>query len=451
MVVHWGVRAWHKNLDEMVFDPEYPQAFPARRPTDLMGRIRVRLRAEDHSLVAYGFGGQRFVFPVSEIGSVRTAGSYRTGRRTRSQALLIFDKEQRILLRAPGLWETYGEVTRVCKAAGAPLPSHVTGLAFTGSRTRYGNRGAGRARQRQAVRAKQKLPLYRKAPGYRRLRVTARGTTLRVLAAIALLLAAIAAAVTVGLLPALFLPGWVGKVRVMIGIAGAGLGLAAGIWVFGAITQWVADGLRWAVASFQAAGIAPLGRFFRRRESSGYWSAVLTSGLMVLVPLLVIFGPGTAIVSGIHGVSDSRLVAGLRANGVRTRGSLIDVPEYSTDSNGNTTVTDVATLSFRAEGQNYQVTDPSIGGRPLPLNAADPAGTDVPLTVVYDSDDPGTAAAEQQMTGSVWHGAPTANVIVGILFTLLLPPVIWAAVVRLRRRKWLRNADLLDDLATAAD
>lgn len=43
--------------------------------------------------------------------------------------------------------------------------------------------------------------------------------------------------------------------------------------------------------------------------------------------------------------------------------------------------------------------------------------------------------------------APTANVIVGIVFTLVLPLLIWRVVVRLRRRKWLRNAGMLDDFA----
>ncbi len=71
------------------------------------------------------------------------------------------------------------------------------------------------------------------------------------------------------------------------------------------------------------------------------------------------------------------------------------------------------------------------------------------MTVVYLPGDPGTAAAQQQITGSVWHGAPTANLIVGALFTLALPPLIWALVLRVRRRRWLRNADLVDDFATA--
>jgi hypothetical protein len=182
-LAHWGTRALHKNLDETVYDLGHPQAFPAQRSTDLMGRLRVRLRAEDHAIVAYGFGGQRIEIPSSEIGAVRTVRAYRTG----------------------------------------------------------------------------------------------------------------------------------------------------------------------------------------------------------------------------------------------------------------------AALAFQAYGQNWQDTDPSIGGRPLPLDSGDPMDTHEPVTVVYDRSDPNTAAALRQITGSVWHGAPTANVIVGIIFTLALPLLSWHVVVRLRRRKWLRNAEIFDD------
>jgi hypothetical protein len=82
-----------------------------------------------------------------------------------------------------------------------------------------------------------------------------------------------------------------------------------------------------------------------------------------------------AIASGVHGVSDSHLVAELRAQGVSAQGFLIDVPDYETDDNGNTTVTDVSTLSFKPDGQSWETDDPSIGGRPLPLDSVDPEGT----------------------------------------------------------------------------
>src|SRR5215469_9373076 len=91
---HWGARVLKRGLDESVGDPEHPQAVPASCPTDLMGRIRVRLRAEGGAIVAYGFG-QRIEIPASEISAVRTVQVYRTrpGGMGRSQALLVFDKQ----------------------------------------------------------------------------------------------------------------------------------------------------------------------------------------------------------------------------------------------------------------------------------------------------------------------------------------------------------------------
>jgi hypothetical protein len=58
-VAHWWSREWRNDIDDLVPDPEHPQAFPSKYPMDLMGRIRVKLCAEDGNLVAYGFGGQR--------------------------------------------------------------------------------------------------------------------------------------------------------------------------------------------------------------------------------------------------------------------------------------------------------------------------------------------------------------------------------------------------------
>jgi hypothetical protein len=207
------------------------------------------------------------------------------------------------------------------------------------------------------------------------------------------------------------------------------------------------DGLRWAIASIEARALAPAERFFRRSKESDKRSGLGTAAMVLGVPALVIWGPGVAIVSGVHGVSDSHLVAELRAQGVSTPGFLIDVPDSETDGNGNTTITDVSTLSFKPDGQDWETDDPAIGGRPLPLDSADPEGTSEPLTVVYLPGDPDTAAAAQQLTGSVWHGAPTANVITGAVLTAALPLLLWRTIRRVRRRRWLRNADLLNDLA----
>ncbi len=118
------------------------------------------------------------------------------------------------------------------------------------------------------------------------------------------------------------------------------------------------------------------------------------------------------------------------------------MPRYSTDDQGNTTETDVPTLSFLTN----HTADPSIGGRPLALDASDPVDTDEPETVVYLPSHPDVAAAKQQITGSVWHGAPTANLISGGLFTLALPPLIWFLVLRVRRLRWRRAKEFVDDL-----
>ena len=166
--------------------------------------------------------------------------------------------------------------------------------------------------------------------------------------------------------------------------------------------------------------MAPPGRFFRRREPSARWAVLRTVGLVGLIVAMVGWGPGVGIASLTHGLRDSSLVAELRAHGVAAPGLLVDVPRYSTDSDGNTTETDVPTLSFLGQ----EVTDPSIGGRPLPLDSGDPVGTRQPVTVVFLPLNFSTAAARQQITGSVWHGAPTANMISASLLTLALPVAV---------------------------
>ncbi len=342
---------------------------------DLLGRIKVRLSAEDRHLVAYGFGGQRVAIPAAEVGAVQVVEAYRTGRRQRTRALLVLDHQHRIMLRAPGQWETYGEVTRVCREAGAPSPAYKPFIPKT----------SGRARRRP--------PLYAKAPGYRRLRTVSRGTSVRVIVAGVLGLAIISGAAIAGTFPARALPGWIGSVRVLLEIIGAVLGAAAGLWLCRAVYHLAPDALRWMAASARAQAVAPARRFFgqergERREHSGNWSRAVTIGLMAPI--------------------DPR------------------------------------------DQQAVQTPDPPIGGRPLPLDASDPGHTQVPVTVVYLPDNLSVAAARQQLTGSVWHGAPTANLIVGIVFTLALPALIFYLVIRVRRERRARNATVIDDFIGAS-
>jgi hypothetical protein len=437
-VTHWDPRAWRGNLDEFIRDPQHPQAFPAERPTDLLGRIRVRLRAEDHHLVAYGFGGQRIAIPAAEIGAVHAVDAYRTGRLNRGQALLVLDRQHRIMLRAAGLWETYGEVAAVCRAAKAPSPAYKAFIPRAGSRSL------------------RRPPLYVKAPGYRRLRTVSRGTVPRVLILGALGLATVSGAAIAGTFPALALPGWTGSVRVLLGIAGAAAAAAAGLWLCLAAYQLALDALRWMAASVQARAVAPARRFFGQGRSerpgrSGAWSRAATVALVALVPALIGWGPGVGVATLANGLSDSRLVATLRAGGASAPGLLIDVPGYSDGANGKVTVTDQAMLQFTPDGQSdpVQAPDPPIGGRPLPLDHADPRGTRVPVTVVYLPGDPLTAAARQQIAGSVWHGAPTANLISGSLLTVALPALIFYLVIRIRRERRARNATVIEDFINA--
>lgn len=431
-LAHWEAREREQNQDLLVLDPKRPQAFPGQCPTDLMGRIRVRLTAEDGNLVAYGFGGQRIVLPPAAVGAVNTVSAFRTGVFTRGRALLVLDHDQRILLRAPGLWETYGEVAAVCQAARLHPPRHLAPTIVNRPRETNGKRH----------RTARQVPRFVKARGYRRLRVSPRGRPLRVLALVVLFALTIGIGVSLGVWPAVALPQWFGAVRTLLGIAGAVAGAAGGIWAGLAIAHLFADALRWGLTSIAVGTLAPPRRFFRRRERAGGWTVLGNFCLVALVPALVYWGPGTGIASLAHGFRDSALVASLRAHGTQARGELIDVQDFSTDDNDNTTVKDVSTLSFR----RWETTDPSIGGRPLPLDANDPLDTRRPLTVVYLPSDPGTAAAAQQLAGSVWHGAPTANLISGGLLTLALPPAGWLLVLAVRRRRWRRAKSLVDDL-----
>lgn len=442
-VAHWGAREWRRNLDDLVPDPAHPRAFPSTYPMDLMGRIRVKLTVEDGNLVGYGFGGQRIVIPASSVGAVYTVEKFRFGRIiAHGRALLILGRDNRVLLRADGLWETYGEVSKVCGAAKVSQVAHL----YPGNWRDY--QYLSRKHSSVTQRTSQAVARFKKAPGYRRLRTRPRGHLFRVLALLILYGLTMGWGGYLGALPAGSLPIWFGAVRTLFGIIGALLGISAGIWVGAAITHVWSDALRWAGASLAAGGLAPARRFFaRRREHAGTWLAAANAGLVALFIALCGWGPGVLIASTLHGLRDSSLVAQLRQDGATTPGTLIDVLKYSTDNNGNTTVTDVPTLEFNVAGVSLRATDPSIGGKPLALDASDPLSTHDPETVVYLPRDPQVAAAEQQITGSVWHGAPTANVISGAIFTLALPPLLLYLVLRLRRLRWRRAKDLVEDLS----
>jgi hypothetical protein len=106
-------------------------------------------------------------------------------------------------------------------------------------------------------------------------------------------------------------------------------------------------------------------------------------------------------------------------------GHVVNVPYYTTDSNGDQVEHDQATLEFSpAGGKEVQVPDPAIAGWTWPMNP------DTVVTIVYDPADPQTAAVRSQITGSAWHGAPTGNVIAGGLAIIAEPFLIWLFVRR---------------------
>jgi hypothetical protein len=276
-------------------DPRHPQAFPAEHAADLLGQIQVRLCAEDGHLVAYGFGGQRVAIPASKIRAVRWLEEYRTPVGSHREALLILGYNNRILLRAGGRWDIYGDVARVCRAAGAPSPTRPWFpppprrqrwySAWTAQTARGMSKATGGVSRIMGDPRKRlppgEPPLLRRAPGYRRLRTRPRTTAARRFALVTLGLATVAGAALAGTLPAQALPQSFGAVRLLLGIAGALLAAAGGGWLFTAVCHVAMDAARWAAASRQAGTMAPPDRFFHRRERSGKWLAVTAAGLIV--------------------------------------------------------------------------------------------------------------------------------------------------------------------------
>ena len=129
-VAHWGSREWRKNMDDLVPDPAHPQAFPfevpdgpdgqdpgqALRRGREPGRVRVRRPA-----------GRA----ARQVGGRRDHGQFvprRAVSRTTPRCSCSTTSEQ-ILLRADGMWETYGEVQKVCHAAKVPSPKHLVTTA----------------------------------------------------------------------------------------------------------------------------------------------------------------------------------------------------------------------------------------------------------------------------------------------------------------------------------
>jgi hypothetical protein len=231
----------------------------------------------------------------------------------------------------------------------------------------------------------------------------------------------------------LVLPGGVGGIRDLIGIALAIGGILGAIWVFYAVRSVLADAMRWAVASVRAGGPAPWGRFWRVETPRTVLGMLVTITIGGAIPLLLVWGPVIAGISLAHGFRDAALVRELRQAGVTTHGTVVNDPYYTTDSDGDVEEHDRAALQFTPAGRPEAITvvDPAIAGVTWPI---DPY---VRVAVVYDPDNPTDAAVYQQITGSVWHGAPTGNVIAGGLALLAEPALIWLFYYRVTaaRRK----------------
>jgi hypothetical protein len=269
-----------------------------------------------------------------------------------------------------------------------------------------------------------------------RLRLRPRSWVPLLLATIVACVVVAAAGALAGVGLSLLLPTGIGGIRDLVGIALGIAGCLGATWLFFALRSLLAGVLSWMVSSVRAGGPAPIGRFLRLEVPDVILGGFVTAALIAAIPLLLVWGMFILADSVNHGLSDATLVSQLRQGGVTAEGRVINVPQYSTGSNGNTIVTPQTTLEFTtSNGQAIQTPDPAIAGWMWAINPA------VSVPIVYEPGDPQVAAVRGQITGSVWHGAPTGNVIGGSLAILAEPVLIWVVVRRFSaaRRKAARE------------
>jgi hypothetical protein len=382
----------------------------------------VRLAAEGTDFVAYGRGGQRIVIPACGIGAVRVSAAYRAGGRRSGPCLAVLDRAGLLLLRAGGVWDERvvrgrkaadrGQVTdtglsAVCESLDIAYPEYLLGAAARRERARW-----------------------RKAPGYRRLRTRSLGLRMALLGLrLALLVCLLLALVLCGLCIALSLrvaaalPRGFGDVTSLIALVLVVASVWATAWFIG-----LARRLRnWAGESLTRRAFAPRDQFLSRGpaqcEMARGWLTVL---MLLASGSLIVWGPVIGLISLAHGLSDQALVTVLRQHGVTAAGTITSDTEYSTDPDGNLAISTTIRLAFRsADGTSVSTPDPRINGWTWPVNQ--PA-----VEVVYDPARPSTAAVAGQLSGSVWRGAPTGNLICGALLTAALVPLISATIRRIR-------------------
>lgn len=406
------------DLSDPEFDPAVPVAYPVTAVTDLMGDMPVRVRAEGQDLVVYGFGNQRGAIPRAKVGAV-VVHSVRDSKGNRTKpALLVFDHQQRLLLRVRGKWGSPG-LDKVCSylRLGAPSVSDTTWRA------------------RRAMLAK-------RADGYQAIRAYPRGYVPALIVGILVTLTVLAWSAVGGVQLALLLPGAIGGARNLIAMALAVACVTAGLWLITYLWRLLVGALRWVVASRRASSPAPLGRFLRVTGTSKWTTVLPTVALVLSVPTLLIWGIVVEGVTISHGFRDQALVSDLRQHGATVTGAVIDVPYETTDSNGNVEWHDQANLQFNtADGTPVQVPDPAIAGWTWPF---DPNG---PVAITYLPGTPDTAAVRAQITGSPWHGAPAGNLVGGAVAILLVPPLAWLSIRRITAARRKARDEAIQNLA----
>jgi hypothetical protein len=374
---------------------------PSEPERDLLGRAPVRLGVEGDLFLGYGFGHQRIAIPRSSVTALGTY-FYPQSRGAPREGLVVLDAEDRMLLKARGVWKA-DALWDFTRKAGLPPP-----------RFRY--RSGGHRR-------------WRRAPGYRRLRTAPRGSWLvSVFAAVALFGSLGFGGGIALLLATQTVPRSFGAVRVLIDIvallAGMAAGLTASVYLLKAadtavkgLARSVARRLGHDVPDTPPAPRSPGSDRHRRR---------LPEFARLGAPVLAIFGPIVLTVTIVSGVRDEQLIDRLNRHGVSTSGTVEDRPAVSTGRRGGS-VTHHVQLTFTTRDGRYVITsDRSIGG----LTYTNLAARDV--TVVYDARRPATAAVKQQLRISPWHGGRTTNLVSGSVFTVLL---LAYTAFRLRRRR----------------
>lgn len=386
----------------------------------------MRLAAEGTDFVAYGLGGQRIVIPACEIGAVRVSSAYRASGRRSGPCIAVLDRAGRLLLRAGGVWDERvvrgrkaddrGQVTdtglsAVCESLDIAYPEYLLGAAARRERARW-----------------------RKAPGYRRLRTRSLGLRmallgLRMALLLCLLVCLLLALVLCGLCIALglsiaaALPHGFGDVTSLIAL----VLVVASVWATALLIGLARHLHNWAGESLNRRAFARrdqfLGRDSTQREIARGWLTLL---MLLAIPSLIAWGPVIGLISLVHGFSDQALVTVLRQHGVTAAGTITSDTEYSTDPDGNPVISITTRLAFRsADGKSVSTPDPRINGWTWPVNQPS-------VEVVYDPARPSTAAVAGQLSGSVWRGAPTGNLICGALLTAALVPLTRATIRRIR-------------------